>query len=269
MRLIQQHRCNSTTVVPAMLIFLLNHPKINEYDLSSLEEIVIGAAPLPMEIALTVRKKYDCRCRAIYGLTECTGIGAADRLSMPYKPGSSGPAYYNVELKIFDDNDQPVPAGAKGEVVLRSPAVMKGYFNNPDATAEMLKDGWLHTGDIGYLDDDGCLFITDRKKDMIIKGGENIYPAELEEILYTHPSIAEAAVVGRPDAFYGESVVAFIVLKQGDTLTAEEVKDYFKNKVSSFKAPSEVFFIDAIPKSPVGKILKRELREKLSGQNTA
>lgn len=262
MQLIQQHRCNSTTVVTIMLIFILNHPKVDEYDLSSLEEIVVGAGPLPVELALEVSKKYNCRCRPIFGQTECTGIGSADRLSLPYKPGSSGPAYYNMEIKIVDAHDTPVPVGVKGEIVLRGPCVMKGYFNNPEATADTLRGGWLHTGDIGYLDEDKCLFITDRLKDLIIKGGENIYPAELEEILYGMPGIAEAAVVGKPDPIYGESVIAYVVLKQGITLTEKEVKEFFRSKVSSFKAPSEVYFIDALPKSPVGKILKRELRER-------
>ena len=146
---------------------------------------------------------------------------------------------------------------------------MKGYFNNPEATAEALRGGWLHTGDIGYLDEDGYLFVTDRKKDMIIRGGENIYPAELEEILYRIPQVAEAAVVGKPDPVYGESVVAFLVLKQDARLTADEVKDFFKAKVSSFKIPKEIFFIDALPKSLVGKILKRELRERAAKDSQA
>jgi long-chain acyl-CoA synthetase len=264
LQLIQQHRCNSMAGVPAMFIFLLNHPKVDEYDLSSLDEVVSGAAPLPVEIATAFQKKWNCRIREIYGQTESTGLGSANRLSLPYKPGSAGKAYYNTELKIFDDHDEPVPTGEKGEIVLRGPAIMKGYFNNPEATAEALRGGWLHTGDIGYLDEEGYLFIVDRKKDLIIKAGENIYPAELEEILYSLPGVAEAAVVGKPDAVLGEVVIAYLVLKPGFRLTDVQVKDFFKGKTSSFKSPSEVLFIDALPKSPVGKILKRELREKAS-----
>ncbi len=211
---------------------------------------------------MAFQKKWNCRIREIYGQTESTGLGSANRLSKPYKPGSAGQAYYNTELKIFDDNDEPVPTGEKGEIVLRGPSIMKGYFNNPEATAQALRGGWLHTGDIGYLDEEGYLFIVDRKKDMIIKGGENIYPAELEEILYALPGVAEAAVVGKPDGILGETVVAYLVCKPGCSLTEKEVKDFFKGKTSSFKTPSEVFFIDALPKSPVGKILKRELRER-------
>lgn len=262
MQLIVQHRCNSMPAVPAMLIMILNHPKVDQYDLSSLEEVVSGAAPLPVEVATAFQKKFNCRIREIYGQTESTGLGSANRSSLPYKPGSAGKAYYNTELKIFDADDQPVPVGAKGEIVLRGPSIMKGYFNKPEATAEALKGGWLHTGDIGYLDEEGYLFIVDRKKDMIIKGGENIYSAELEEILYTLPGIAEAAVVGKPDPVFGESVVAYLVLKPGFSVTEKQVKDCFNGKTSSFKVPSEVYFIDGLPKSPVGKILKRELRER-------
>ena len=262
MQLIEQHRCTNMTVVPVMLIFMLNHPKVDQYDLSSLEEVVSGAAPLPVEIATAFKNKWNCRIREIYGQTESTGLGAANRPSLPYKPGSAGKAYYNTELKIFDDNDEPVPTGEKGEIVLRGPSVMKGYFNNPEATAQALRGGWLHTGDIGYLDEEGFLFIVDRKKDMIIKGGENIYPAELEQIIYALPGVAEAAVVGKPDSVFGEVAVAYLVVKPGFSLTEKDVKDFFKGKTSSFKAPSEVFFIDALPKSPVGKILKRELRDR-------
>lgn len=262
MQLIEKHHVNSFPAVPAMLIMILNHPKLDQYDLSSLEEVVSGAAPLPVEVATAFQKKFNCRIREIYGQTESTGLGSANRLSLPYKPGSAGKAYYNTELKIFDANDRPVPVGARGEVVLRGPTVMKGYYNKPEATAEALKGGWLHTGDIGYLDEEGFLFIVDRKKDMIIKGGENIYSAEVEEILYTLPGVAEAAVVGKPDPVLGETVIAYLVLKPGFSLTEKQVKDCFIGKTSSFKVPSEVYFIDALPKSPVGKILKRELREK-------
>jgi len=263
MQIIQHHRCTGTAAVPVMLIFILNHPKVNDYDLSSLEEIVCGAAPLPAEIAFAFQEKYGCRIREIYGQTESAGIGSANRHSLPYKPGSAGKAYYNTDLKIFDDNDRPVPPLVRGEIVLRGPTVMKGYFNNPEATAEVLKNGWLHTGDIGYLDEEGYLFIVDRKKDMIIKGGENIYPAELEEILYGLPGIAEAAVIGKPDPLFGETVVAYLVLKPEVSLTEKAVIDFVRTRTSPFKAPSKVIFINALPKSPVGKILKRELRERV------
>jgi len=262
MQLIEEYHVTMIAVVPAMLLLLLNHPKIDRYDLSSLEEVVCGAAHLPVEVATAFQHKCNCQFRVVYGQTESTGLGSTRPLSLPYKPGSSGKAYYNTELKIFNDNDEPVSTGERGEIVLRGPSVMKGYLNNPEETAEALRGGWLHTGDIGYLDEDGYLFVVDRKKDMIIKGGENIYPAELEKIIYKLPAVAEAAVIGKPDPVLGEKVVAYLALKPGSSLTKQEVKDCFKGKVSSFKVPSEVHFIDALPKSAAGKILKRELRDR-------
>ncbi|MBW2093241.1 MAG: AMP-binding protein, partial [Deltaproteobacteria bacterium] len=167
MQLIEQHRCTVMVAVPTMLALILNHPKAAEYDLSSLKMVVCGASPLPVEIARTFSERYGCRIREIYGLTENTGLGSANRLSDPYRPGSAGKAYFNTELKIFDQEDNPLPPKEIGEVVLRGPAVMKGYHNRPEETAEALRNGWLHTGDMGYLDEDGYLFIVDRKKDLI------------------------------------------------------------------------------------------------------
>jgi long-chain acyl-CoA synthetase len=262
MRLIQEHRCNTMAAVPTMLIFILNHPSIDKYDLSSLEDVICGAAPLPVEIARTFQEKFGCRVREIYGQTESTGMGSANSLLLPYKPGSAGKAYFNTKLAIFDDNDRPLPPGERGEIVLQGPTIMKGYYNRPEETAEVLKNGWLHTGDVGYLDEDGYLYIVDRKRDMIIRGGENIFPAELEEILYTHQGVAEGAIVGAPDPVYGEKIIAFVVTKPDANPSEREIIDYFKDKTSSFKAPEKVFFIDSLPKSLVGKILRRELRER-------
>lgn len=261
MGLIQQHRCTSMAAVPTMLILILNHPKVEAYDLSSLEEVVCGAAPLPVEVAQTFTERYGCHMREIYGLTESTGIGAASPRSLSYKPGSTGKAYYNVGLKIFDEEDRPLPPGEKGEIVIRGPVVMKGYYNKPEETAKALRNGWLHTGDVGYLDEQDYLFISDRVKDMIIKGGENIYPAELEDILFNLPGVAEAAVVGTPHSAYGETVVAFIVTRPEADLNEEAVIDFVKTRTSSFKAPSKVHFVEALPKTLIGKVLKRELRE--------
>ena len=262
MKLIQEHRCNTMAAVPTMLIFILNHPNVDKYGLSSMDDVICGAAPLPVEIARTFQEKYSCRLREIYGQTESTGIGSANFLSMSYKPGSAGKAYHNTKLAIFDDDDRPLPPGERGEIVLQGPTIMKGYYNRPKETAEALKNGWLHTGDLGYLDEDGYLYISDRKKDMIIRGGENVFPAELEGILYTHQGVAEAAIVGVPDPIYGEKIIAYVVAKAGATLSEQEIIDHFKGKTSSFKAPEKVFFIDSLPKSLVGKILRRELRER-------
>jgi long-chain acyl-CoA synthetase len=264
MQLIHEHRCTTMPAVPTMLALILHHPKLDEYDLTSLEEVVCGAAPLPMSLAQAFADRFGCRIREIYGLTENTGLGSANRISEPYRPGSAGRAYCNTDLQIFDDEDRPVPTGQWGEVVLRGPAVMKGYHNRPDETAKALRNGWLHTGDVGYLDEEGYLYVVDRKKDMIIRGGENIYPVELEEILYTHPGIAEAAVVGTPDPVYGENVIAYVVPAQGANLAEADVISFVRKKTAPFKAPSKVHIIDALPKSPVGKILRRELREQAS-----
>ena len=170
--------------------------------------------------------------------------------------------YCNTELRICDDEDRPLPSGERGEICLRGPILMRGYHNRAEDTEQIMRGGWLHTGDIGYLDDDGFLFVVDRKKDMIIRGGENIFPAELEAVLHQHPALAEAAVVGVPDAVYGENVVAFVVAKPGATVTETEVIAHVCQQVARFKAPTRVHFLPALPKSNIGKILRRVLREK-------
>jgi long-chain acyl-CoA synthetase len=262
MALIQEHRCTTTAAVPTMLALLLNHPKAAEFDLSSIVEIICGGAPLPVELARAFMRKYPgCRIREVYGLTETSGLGTANRRTEPFRPGSAGRAYINLELQIFDDDDRPLPSGERGEICIRGPVVMQGYHNCPNETAQILRNGWLHTGDIGCLDDDGYLYVVDRKKDMIIRGGENIYPAELEAVLHEHPAIAEAAVVGVPDAVYGENVVAFVVMKAGASVCETEVIEHVCCKVARFKAPSQVSFLSSLPKSNIGKILRRVLRD--------
>jgi long-chain acyl-CoA synthetase len=261
---IQEHKANTMASVPTMLSMILNHPDNPNFDLSSLEEVICGAAPLPVELAQEFMRRYNCRVREIYGMTENAGIATANRPSDAYRPGSCGRPYKGVDLKIVDDSGNEVPTGQRGEVVTRGPATMKGYHNRPEATAETLRNGWLHTGDIGYLDEDGFLFIVDRKKDMIIKGGENIYPAELEDVLYRHPGVAEAAIVGIPDPVHGEAVVAFVVPKKGQELTEAEILKFMAGEVTKYKLPTYVHFRDALPKVGVGKILRRELREEAS-----
>lgn len=262
MKHIQQYKATSTAAVPTMLSLILHHPKVDQYDLSSLKEVVVGAAPLPTELARGFMAKFGCMLREGYGMTESAAIGTINRTSWGYKPGSAGRALMNNRVEIHDDNDRALPPGERGEIVLQGPMVMKGYHNRPDATAETLKNGWLHTGDVGYLDEEGWLFIVDRKKDMIIRGGENIYPAELEEVLYKHPGVAEAAVVGIPDETYGEKVVAYVVRKKGAEASGPEIIGFMKQHLTAFKCPQEVQFIDMLPKSGVGKILRRGLKEK-------
>jgi long-chain acyl-CoA synthetase len=261
MKLIQEHQATVIPVVPTILAVIMVHPNLDDYDLSSLREVVCGAAPLPLEVAKTFSQRFGCRIREIYGQTEGTGIGSVNYRSDPYRPGSAGKAYPNHEIRILDDQGRVLPPGERGEIAIRGPAVMKGYHNRPQATAETLRDGWLHSGDIGYLDEDGFLFVSDRKKDMIIRGGENIYPAELEAIVHEFPGVAEAAVIGVPDPVYGEAVVAFVVSMPGQSPDVEKMIAYVKNNTAPFKAPQKIILVDALPKSAVGKILKRELRE--------
>jgi long-chain acyl-CoA synthetase len=166
-----------------------------------------------------------------------------------------------TEMTIMDDNDNELPRGKQGEIVIRGPMLMKGYWNKPKETAEMIRNGWLHTGDVGYVDEDGYFWITDRKKDLIIKGGENISPRTIEEVLFAHPKVSEAAVVGMKDPKYGEDIRAFLVLKPGETATAEEIQAYCREHLTNFFVPREIVFMQAMPKSLIGKILKKELRQ--------
>ncbi len=261
MALIEKRQCTTTAAVPTVLAMLLHHPRASDFDLSSLQEIICGGAPLPVELAEAFTRKYPCRIREVYGLTEATGLGTVNRRSEPYRPGSAGRAYANMEMRIVDDNDQPLPNGQRGEICIRGPSVTPGYHNRPEESAELVRNGWLHTGDIGYLDDDGFLFVVDRKKDMIIRGGENIYPAELEAVLHEHPNVAEAAVVGVPDEVYGENVVAFVVAAPGTDVSENDVIEHVCKHVARFKAPTRVHFRETLPKSSIGKILRRVLRD--------
>jgi long-chain acyl-CoA synthetase len=259
--LLQEHRCTTMPAVPTMLSLILNHPQLDQYDLGSLKEVICGASPLPEEVARGFMKRFDCRVREIYGLTECSGMGSANRLWQPYKPGSAGQAYCNTPIKIVDADDNEVPAGTTGEITLSGPTIMRGYLNLPEQSAEALRGGWLHTGDVGYVDDDGFLYVVDRLKDMIIRGGENIYPAEIEDILYGYDGVADAAVIGTPDPVYGENVVAFVVAAPGAELTEQAVIAHVKTRTAGYRVPSKIHFVESLPKSLVGKILRRELRE--------
>jgi len=260
MRLIQEYRVNLFPAVPTMFSLIVNHPNVDNYDLSSLEDCVAGAAPLPLELRRAFMDKFGCEMRQLYGLTESTGMGTIYRPSMSWKDGSVGKPYEYMEMKIFDDSDNELPPGKIGEVVIRGPQVMKGYHNRSEETAEALRGGWLHTGDVGYLDEEGYLFITDRKKDIIIKGGENIMPTQIEDKIYEHPAVAEAAVIGVTDPTYGEEIVACVALKPGMEATPEELMEFCRENIPTFKQPKEVRILETLPKSSIGKILKRELR---------
>lgn len=264
--LIDKYKCTDMASVPTMLALMLSHPDIDKYDLTSLAVVTCGAAPVPPEVADGFSARTGCRIRQVYGMTENAGLATADRFDEPYHSGSAGKAYDITDLRIFDDDSNELPPGEPGEIVTRGISTMKGYFKAPDVTAETIRDGWLYTGDIGYLDEDGWLYVVDRKKDMIIKGGENIFPADVENVLYKHPEISEAAVIGVPHDVYGEEVVAFVVLAADSTLSEEEIIDFTRETLSKFKSPSQIHFLEALPKSGVGKILRRELRDQITAK---
>jgi long-chain acyl-CoA synthetase len=260
LRTIQQFRAVSMSAVPTMLLYLLNFPDAERFDTGSMRVWGSGAAPLPAEIVEPFERKFGGRILEGYGLTEASPVVSAHRLSGPRKIGSVGQAIPGVEVSIQDDGDRPLPVGEVGEVCVRGRNVMVGYYRNPEETARTVRAGWLHTGDMGRLDEDGFLFIVERKKDLIIRGGFNIYPREVEETLYGHPKIAEAAVVGMKDPLMGEDVLAFVVLRSGEQATEAEIAAFCESRLARYKCPKQVRFLDALPKSPIGKILRKELR---------
>lgn len=251
--------------VPTMFIKLLETYDPRKHNLKSIRRWVSAAAPLSVETIKAVEHTLGGSLYEGYGMTETSPTISRQRDGKPRKPGSVGAAIRNVEISILDDQDQPLPPGKEGEICVRGPNVMRGYLNKPKDTAEALRNGWMHTGDLGVLDEDGDLFITGRKKDLIIRGGENISPGAVEEVLFAHPAILEAAVVGIPDAIYGEEVKAFVVLKAGVSVSEEELLNHCYNVLPRFRSPKSITFLEELPKNPVGKILKRELRLRNDG----
>jgi long-chain acyl-CoA synthetase len=264
LELIERHSATRMTVVPTMLVYLIQHPGRHKFNTSSLRWVLSGGAPLPEPVRREFESLFHCEVRQGYGLSECAAAAVGYRQNEPMRPGSAGRALHGVELAVRDLTGQPLPAFQQGEVVLRGKNVMAGYWNNPDATHAAIVDGWLFTGDIGYLDNDGYLFITDRKKDLIIKGGENISPCEVEEAVASHPAVAEVSVVGMPDPVFGENVCAAIVLRDGALATPEQIREHAAQMISSFKLPAHILFLETLPKSPVGKVLKREVRKHIA-----
>jgi long-chain acyl-CoA synthetase len=224
----------------------------------SLRFAMCGSAPVPAEVLKKFEETFGVLVIEGYGLSESTCRSTFNPPNENRRPGSCGKPIGN-EMKVFDEDDNEVPDGELGEIVLRGPNILKGYFKNPEATAKAFRGGWFHTGDIGYRDTDGFFYIADRKSDMIIRGGENIYPREIDDLLYTHPAIAHAAAIGVPDELYGEEVTAFVVLKNGSELKEEELIAFCREHLADFKCPKTIHFVDDIPKGPTGKLLKREL----------
>lgn len=223
-----------------------------------------GSAPVPAEVMKRFEETFNCLVVEGYGLSESTCRSTFNPPDQRRRPGSCGLPIGN-EMRVVDDDDRDVPDGALGEIVLRGENILKGYYKNPEATETAFRNGWFHTGDIGYRDVDGFYYIVDRKSDMIIRGGENIYPREIDEVLYQHPNVAAAAAVGVPDDLYGEEVAAVIVLKDGTKVSEQEVIDFCKARLADYKCPKSVHFVHDIPKGPTGKLLKRELVRMLKG----
>ncbi len=248
--------------VPAMYNYVYYSIDSSAVDRSTLRlnYAFCGAAPLSTELIKGFEEKFNVEIIEGYGLTECTGVSTVNPPKGKRKPGSIGVAMPEQEIRIMDEDNREVPVGEKGEICIRGEAVMLGYLNNPQATAETLVDGWLHTGDMGYMDEEGFIYIVDRKKDMINRGGENIYPREIEIALEAHPDIREVAVVGTPDEALGERVKAFIIPVEGKTLTDTDIRDFLADRLARYKIPEVIEFIEQLPRNPTGKVMKKELR---------
>jgi long-chain acyl-CoA synthetase len=261
LRGITRNKVTEFVGVPTMYIRLMDTFDPAVHGMESIRQFLSGGAPLSAETQMAVEAKWGKPFYQGYGLTECSPTVSRQRVGRPRKPGCVGPAVDKVQIRILDEEDRELLQGEAGEVGVRGPNVMKGYFNKEDATREAMRNGWLHTGDVGYLDPEGELFITDRKKDLIIRGGENISPGAIEDILFKHPAVLETAVVGIPDPVYGEEVKAYVVLKQGFQASEKELLEHCLKHVPRFKSPKSIGFLKELPKNSVGKVLKRALRD--------
>jgi long-chain acyl-CoA synthetase len=262
LQMIEQHQLQQTAVVPTMLQILLSQP-LEEHDLSSLQYVSSGGAPLAPQVAEEfVRRVPSARIRQGYGLTETAALIATNPVGRE-KPGSVGLPVPGTDVRILGEDMQPLPPGEVGEICASSPGVMQGYWRSPEASQEALRDGWLHTGDLGYQDEEGYLFIVDRKKDLIIRGGFNVYPRDVEDALLEHPAIESAGVIGRPDEVSGEEVVAFVSLRPGAQATSEELVQWARERIGGYKYPREVHVVVAVPLTGVGKVDRKALRKAL------
>jgi acyl-CoA synthetase (AMP-forming)/AMP-acid ligase II len=265
MEMIEREKVSVISGAPAMYHLLLAFPDVERYDTRSVTKCTAGASILPDETKERLLKLFP-NAKGVYDVYGCTEaspnitiLKAKDSLR---KQACVGPPLPFLEVRIVDDEDRDVPQGEVGELICRGPNVMKGYYKDPEATREVLIGGWLHTGDLARLDEEGFVYIVDRKKDVIVSGGENIYPREIEEVLYHHPKIQDVAVIGVPNSLWGESVKAIVVLKKGETMEEKEVIEYCKNHLASYKKPQSVEFVEALPRNPSGKVLKTELRDR-------
>jgi long-chain acyl-CoA synthetase len=259
LRIIAGHRVTIFEGVPTMYVALLHQPDRADYDTSSLRMCISGGAALPVEVLRGFEEAFGVPVLEGYGLSETSPVASFNHPDREQKPGSIGTPIRGVQMRVVDNSDHEVAQGEVGEIAISGPNVMRGYWQRPEATAEAVRDGWFHTGDLARVDEDGYFYIVDRKKDMIIRGGYNVYPREIEEVLYEHPAVAEAAVIGLPHSSLGEEVAAAVVLKPGATASAEELRDYVKGLVAAYKYPRHVWIVDVLPKGPTGKIQKRDI----------
>jgi long-chain acyl-CoA synthetase len=259
LEVIERDRATTFGGVPTMYGALLNHPEREKHDCSSLELCISGGAALPVEVLRGFDEAFGCKILEGYGLSETTGMSSFNTRDRERKPGSIGVPVGGTEIRLVDDEDNDVEPGEPGELVSRGPFVMRGYWNNDEATEGVMRGGWFHTGDVATVDEDGYLYIVDRKKDLIIRGGYNVYPREIEEVLYSHPAVLEAAVLGVPHSSLGEEVGAAVVLKEGQDVEADELRDFTKERLAAYKYPRVIWFTEELPKGGTGKVLKREV----------
>lgn len=259
-----RERVGLWVAVPTMYWALLQYARASGFAVGdaaqSLRLCASGGGPMPLEVLHEFERTFGVRVLEGYGLSETSPVAAFNQLQRPSKPGTVGFPVFGVEIRCVDEDDRPVPPGARGEVVIRGPNVMKGYLNDPRLSSEALRGGWFHTGDIGAFDDEGYLSIVDRKKDLIIRGGTNVYPREVEEVLMTHPAVALCAIVGVPDERLGEEVKAFVVKRQGAVISEADLIAWCREQMAAYKYPRQVEFREALPLSATGKVLKRDLR---------
>ncbi|MCP5202175.1 MAG: long-chain-fatty-acid--CoA ligase [Gammaproteobacteria bacterium] len=260
---IPRYGVNYALFVPAVILFLTQHPRVGECDFTSLKKLFYGASPINEDLLASAQRIFGCEFFGLYGLTETSGAGtclnpeghAAGKLR------SCGKPYPGIDIEVRDGDGKVAPTGTVGEIVIRHDIIMKGYWNRPDATAEAIREGWFHTGDAGYFDEEGYLYIHDRVKDMIVSGGENVYPAEVENALFGHDEVADVAVIGVPDERWGEAVKAVVVRAPDSALDAAALIAFARTRIAGYKVPKSVDFVDALPRNPSGKILRRELRD--------
>jgi acyl-CoA synthetase (AMP-forming)/AMP-acid ligase II len=270
MQMVDKHQITGTAMAPTMLNMILMHPKVNEYSLASLRGIGYGAAAMPVEVLRTAIERFGPIVYSGFGMTELGGNVLTFPKSAHVRAingeehllASCGTPMCLADVKVVDDDMNECPPGVVGEIVIRGDQVLKGYFRNDEGTTKAFQGGWFHTGDMARRDEEGFFYIVDRMKDMIITGGENVYSREVEEALYTHPSVAEAAVVGLPDAVWGENVTAVVVLRPDTTATEAEIIATAKDRLAGYKKPKKVIFVEELPKTVSGKIIKRELRDR-------